>query len=381
VQAPVEVGAYIDFEKCGTSDIKGLIKALGYIKDEDVRTAAAGALGQIGDPRAVEPLIAALKDEGESVRSSAARALGKIGDPRAVESLIAALKDKKWHVRKPAAGALDRLAWKPDRGAAGAAYWAAKGEWGKCVEIGAPAVEPLIAALKDEDVRMRAVEALGKIGDPRAVEPLIAALKDQDERMRKWAAEALGQIGDPRAVEPLIAALKDQDVRMRAVEALGKIGDPRAVEPLIAALNDRDERVRKWAAEALGKIGDPRAVEPLIAALRDQNRDVRRASVWALGEIGDPAPSSPSSPPSRTTASAYARLPPRRWTHSRGVRTGVRSEPPTGRRKASGTNAPRSAPPPSRCSSPPLPSRTTTSAYARLPPRRSARSVLPPSNS
>ena len=199
MQAPVEVGAYIDFEKCGTSDIKGLIKALGYIKDEDVRTAAAGALGQIGDPRAVEPLIAALKDEGESVRSSAARALGKIGDPRAVESLSAALKDKKWHVRKPAAGALDRLAWKPDRGAAGAAYWAAKGEWGKCVEIGAPAVEPLIAALKDEDVRMRAVEALGKIGDPAAADTLRRALGDPEARVATAASKALKKLRPAQA--------------------------------------------------------------------------------------------------------------------------------------------------------------------------------------
>jgi HEAT repeat protein len=45
-------------------------------------------------------------------------------------------------------------------------------------------------------VHWRVAEALGKIGDTRAVEPLIAALKDEDERVRRVAAEALEQIGE-----------------------------------------------------------------------------------------------------------------------------------------------------------------------------------------
>ena len=78
-----------------------------------------------------------------------------------------------------------------------------------------------------------------------------------DSGVRRTAALALGKIGEP-AVEPLIAALKDSDdcVRREATEALGKIGEP-AVEPLIAALKDSDDYVRREAAEALGKIGEP----------------------------------------------------------------------------------------------------------------------------
>ena len=48
-----------------------------------------------------------------------------------------------------------------------------------------------------------------KIGAP-AVEPLIAALRDKDWHVREGAAEALGWIKDPSAVEPLIGALKDK---------------------------------------------------------------------------------------------------------------------------------------------------------------------------
>ena len=304
-------------------DVKGLIKALGYQKDWHVRQAAAEALGKIGDARAVEPLVAALKDQDSNARQGAAEALGRIGDARAVEPLIAALKEGAGVGRVAALNSNARQA------AAGAL-----GQIGD-----ARAVEPLIAALRDQDqytgLRKAAVGALGRIGDARAVEPLIAVLRDPGEEMCKAAAEALGQIGAPAvepliavlepgtavehakralgqigapAVEPLIAVLGVGGLRTAAVDALGRIGDARAVEPLIAALKDKDwfgrsaaaEALgkigdarakdkdwygRKAAAEALGKIGDARAVEPLVAALVDPA--LRREAAVALGQIGD----------------------------------------------------------------------------------------------
>ncbi|MBN1888621.1 MAG: HEAT repeat domain-containing protein [Thermoflexales bacterium] len=42
-----------------------------------------------------------------------------------------------------------------------------------------------------------------------AVEPLIAALKDTDRDVRKSAAKVLGAIGDACAIELLFATLKD----------------------------------------------------------------------------------------------------------------------------------------------------------------------------
>jgi HEAT repeat protein len=73
---------------------KELIEQLGHRRKHS-RRAAAEALGWIGDVRAVEPLIVALKDTHESVREAAAKALGWIGDKRAVEPLTALLSDEK----------------------------------------------------------------------------------------------------------------------------------------------------------------------------------------------------------------------------------------------------------------------------------------------
>jgi len=70
-------------------------------------------------------------------------------------------------------------------------------------EIGEPAVEPLVAALQDEDpvVRRIAAEVLGNLGDPRAVAPLAAASQDENSDVRRAAARALRQIGAPEALE------------------------------------------------------------------------------------------------------------------------------------------------------------------------------------
>ena len=63
----------------------------------------------MGDARAVEPLIQALKDEEGDVRLIAAGALGHIGDAKAVEPLTKALKDKKKKVREAAKEALEKI--------------------------------------------------------------------------------------------------------------------------------------------------------------------------------------------------------------------------------------------------------------------------------
>ena len=160
--------------------------------------------------------------------------------------------------------------------------------------LGKPAVEPLIAQLKDHDplVRRQAAEGLGEIKDPRAVEPLIALLNDRDSLIRRHAVKALGKIKDVRAVSPLIPVLNDKDeewhVRMAAAEALGWIGERDTVEPLVSALEDPHWIVRSRAAIALGRIQDPRAVVPLIfAIITDQDPLVRGYVADALGEIKD----------------------------------------------------------------------------------------------
>jgi len=145
------------------SDVEGLIEATAFEKDVKIRGAAAEALGELRDPRAIEPLISLLRvDWGyKSLSEKASDALAKIGSP-AVDTLITTLKNAK------------------------------------------RSSDPY----SDEDATLRGgtASALGKIGDPKAIDELIGNLWDIIPFVRWNAADALGAIGDP-AVPRLIGII------------------------------------------------------------------------------------------------------------------------------------------------------------------------------
>jgi len=114
---------------------------------------------------------------------------------------------------------------------------------------------------------------------------LVQSLRDYNPRSKIKAAYTLGTLGEA-AVNPLIAALGDEDVSVRwnAAFALRNIGRA-AVEPLIHCLEKGNPSVRAPACWALGMIGDIRAVPHLIQALQDESESVRRAATEALRKV------------------------------------------------------------------------------------------------
>lgn len=149
-------------------------------------------------------------------------------------------------------------------------------------------VKGLIKALsyKDESIRLRAIKALGILGDPEAIEPLIKLLSHSF--LGNYATFSLGKIGKP-AVKPLINALQkdNKNVRINSTYALGLTGDTNAVQTLIQLLDDKNDTVRMNAAAALGMIGSEEAVLSLIKALNDKHWKVRENATGALEQIGD----------------------------------------------------------------------------------------------
>src|SRR6266581_5383104 len=245
--------------------------------DDATREEAVQALAAQPDTKATGALIEALEDEYWAIRMYASHALAKIGGERVMEALVPLMGDPIKECRDAAVEGF--------------------------VTMGAPAVERLITALRDERWRVResAARALGRIGDTRAVEGLIAALRDRDGAVRTVAAEALGRLGDAQAIKGLIALFKDSSklVRVSATIALTQIGDA-TVDPLIAGLKDENFQVRLHSVQALGGITsdyptgrswlrDSRPVPHLIALLKDKDRAVREDAAIALGMIGDPS--------------------------------------------------------------------------------------------
>ena len=249
--------------------IEALSQALRTDADPRVRETAAWALGEIESPTAVPALIAALRAEKvATVRDRIVRALGEIEDARAVDAIGDALRDESVAVRRTAIWALGEIE-------------------------SADAVPALMPFLKDDDVEVRkqAAWALGEIESPNAVDALSAAIRDADVNVREMVVWALGEIESGRAAPALAAAMKDEQpvVRRKAAWALGEIDDLRSAPPaLIEALRDSDREVRETAAHAVGELGDVAAVPGLIVLARDPDLKLRRTAVWALAEIGGP---------------------------------------------------------------------------------------------
>jgi len=193
----------------GRNAVPSFIAALGS-RDLLVKYHAASTLGAIGDPRAVEPLVQALKQKN----SAAAYALGRIGDVRGVQPLLDAIKERDPNVRDAAQKALASLASGPN---------------------GRQATYAFVAALQDSDwnVRTTAEKALASVDThwPQseavrtAIPAFLAALKNASSGVRSTAAKVLGLAGDQRALGPLLQALLDDSAHHAAEEALSKL-DP-----------------------------------------------------------------------------------------------------------------------------------------------------------
>jgi len=86
----------------------------------------------------------------------------------------------------------------------------------------------------------------------KAVEPLIATMGDREGFVRTSAMLALEKMGSSVA-ELLIEALghENREVRWRAAQTLGELGDSRASEALTRALQDEDNGVQITARQAL----------------------------------------------------------------------------------------------------------------------------------
>ena len=203
--------------------------------DPAIRVAAADALGDLGDLRALEALFQALAaDLFPGVRGASADALAALGDASASGPLTRALQsDGNGLVRAAAAAALGVL---------------------KPPGIAALLIEAL-GADPDERVRAAAARALGRIRDDAALAPLLEAEMHDDLRtVREAARDALSEW----PVFALVAALQRSphpEARASAAEILGRFGYASAIPGLSRAVGDREEAVRSAALEALHRLG------------------------------------------------------------------------------------------------------------------------------
>jgi HEAT repeat protein len=97
------------------------------------------------------------------------------------------------------------------------------------------------------------------------------------QKVRIWAIVALGKSGDPRAVRSLIECCEDQspEIRLHAIEGLQNLRSGRSVEVLAMRLRDKKElpEIRQRAATALATIRSVSALMELRSRHGDSDED------------------------------------------------------------------------------------------------------------
>ena len=234
---------------------------------------------------AIPHLVEALRDDDMDLSAQAAETLGALGY-EAVPALTGALGDPDWRVRQAACQALGII--------------------GADATEAVPTLLQIIRRDKDE-VRHRAVWALGAIGDVSALDPLADILTREGGTVGVWIAEALGSYG--RRARTVAAALRDElhrdhrGLALAAAAALCQIEEyaDAAVWTLITYLQQGEPDDRIEAAIALGEFGPTaRAALPALkAAERDEDDDLRAQATIAMAKIrpefarSEPEPTAP----------------------------------------------------------------------------------------
>lgn len=220
----------------------------------------------------------ALEDEDGAVRSDAVRGFWEYEGRDLIGPLLGLLeKDEELEVRAEAALALGRFV--------------LQYEFGNLREQHSQQVEQgLRRALEDDlevdEVRARALEAIGASGRPWVRQAIIQAYEGEAPRLKVSALHAMGRSCQPRWLPLVIGELTNDDPEMRyeAALALGSLADKGAVAHLAPLLEDKDLEVKEAAIAALGQIGGSEAKAMLRSLVRGSSPGIQEAAAAALAE-------------------------------------------------------------------------------------------------
>ena len=289
-------------EAGNSGDSRMFTPVLRYVRDNNrsIRLAATTALGELGLPQALPALLTALTDSKDDIRVAAIRGLSKTNEPCVIPPMICLSLTGSAHraliiegigkmeATDESVKVLTKCA-KDDYDAFAAASLTCLAEHAP----ENPRVQKVVTkSLSHESpsVRMRAAEAVGRLGVKRSAEDLVKCLKDADPAVRRATAQSLGRLGHPGSVKPLLNRLKDDDegVIRAAIRSLGQIGDRRAVAGLTAFATSESPSLQEATLEALATIGDESCLEPLLRLVESDDEDTALRAIASLRDLRDP---------------------------------------------------------------------------------------------
>jgi HEAT repeat protein len=242
-----------------------LLALIGH-DDSAIRQATIAALNSIGHADMPHRVLGLLDDPNALVRESATKIAGYFGYPECLRRLIERCSDPAETVRR---AAVEQLPMFDDRDAVD-----------RLVQALAVDTPPVRAAAAAAFAHIEALDAIG---------PLTRALGDQDPWVRYFALRSLGSFQHPSAA-PAVRDCLERDpagqVRLAAIDVLGRLQPAGVLSILEPLVRSDDADTARAAIRALRHVQDPDAAGTLDAVSRADEGWRRLETVVALGERG-----------------------------------------------------------------------------------------------
>jgi len=286
----------------GGRDVVALVAAA--LKDEDqvVRTAARGCIRTMQGDGVTELFAAQLADSSPGDQALLIAALADRGDAAALDAITGAAKSSDAEVRKAALGAVGRLGDASSVGFLIQAAGSAPGSDEKDVALNSLAIlrgadidDAIVKSMQKAAPALRAqlIDVLYERNAVAAVPALLLEAAGGDSKVRRAAFKTLGRLAgekDLPALVSLLAQIKGAGGRAdaeRAVVAVARktAGPGRQADAILAALNGEQQvEARCSLLRVLAGVANQRALEAVCDALKDSDAQVRDAAVRTLSD-------------------------------------------------------------------------------------------------
>jgi len=271
-------------------------------KSSQVREASVISLGELGDEKAIKPIIGKLlHDESWIVRKEAATVLGKFDGAEVESALYKALDDGDQWVREEARKSLEKV--KSGR----------KG-----------IIDSLIQSMQDQDVQVResAIFSLSELGAKRAVHSILEEMESsKDTRMKEICFSALKKMKAREELRGAVLLVKEEGLKKDVVHEIREaaenvevlvdemkidledvdkeimdaciqaIYDLRqdALDLIISRVDTTDYKVRVGARKAIKYVyrKNKDVVQKLCQMMKSPSCRFKKNIVMCLGEIGE----------------------------------------------------------------------------------------------
>ena len=280
--------------------LKAMRDALGKA-DPGQKIGIVNSLGMREDKAAVGALLPLLKGTDVPIAMAAAGALGKIGGPEAVQALadVRGRADDKLKAVVTDAYLLcaDRLLAQNKQADAATIYQDMyKPTEAKHVQMaalrgivaaGGEKTLPLLTELltgHDAEMQAAALRFVREVAGPETTKALTGLLPKLPPATQALLLEDLATRGDASALPAVMAAAKsnDDDVKTAAVKAIGKIGDASTL-PLLTALASGGGPLADQARASLDILPGAGVNEAMIGLAEQGNTNVRKEVIRSLG--------------------------------------------------------------------------------------------------